>query len=144
MICDAFDRADDESGEIVFAVGVEAGHLRGLAANQRAAVLLARARDPSTICSATSGDKLAGRQVVEEEQRRRALNQDVVDAVVHEVRADRVVPPVMNATLSLVPTPSALETSTGSRHRADRAGTVRRTIRCRRGRRACRCARAST
>ena len=31
----AVDRADDEAGQIVFAVGVEAGHLRGFAADQR-------------------------------------------------------------------------------------------------------------
>ena len=38
MIFVALDHADDGAGEVVFAVGVEAGHLRGLAADQRAAV----------------------------------------------------------------------------------------------------------
>ena len=52
----ALDDADDEAGEVVFAVGVEAGHLRGLAAEQRAPVLAARAAMPLTTCSATSGD----------------------------------------------------------------------------------------
>ena len=40
----AFDGADDEAGEIVLTVGVEAGHLGGLAAQQRTAVVLAAAR----------------------------------------------------------------------------------------------------
>ena len=48
----AVDDADDEAGEVVLAVGVEAGHLGGLAAEQRAAVLAAAARDP--------GDDLLG------------------------------------------------------------------------------------
>ena len=43
----AFDEADDEAGEVVFAVGVEARHLRRLAAQQRAAVLSARLRHPT-------------------------------------------------------------------------------------------------
>ena len=34
----AVDDADDEAGQVVFAVGVEAGHLRGFAADERAAV----------------------------------------------------------------------------------------------------------
>ena len=37
------------------------------------------------------GREPAGREVVEEEERPRALHQDVVDAVVDEVLADRVV-----------------------------------------------------
>ena len=47
----------------------------------------ARAR-PSTICSATSGCSRPGREVVEKEQRPRALHEDVVDAVIDEVDAD--------------------------------------------------------
>ena len=41
----ALDRAHDEAGQIVFAGGVEARHLGGLAADQRAAVVPAAARD---------------------------------------------------------------------------------------------------
>ena len=40
----AIDGADDEAGQVVFAVGVEAGHLRGFAADERAAVGLAGLR----------------------------------------------------------------------------------------------------
>ena len=46
---------------------------------------------PATTCSATSGDK-RGRQVIEEEERLGALHEDVVDAVVDQVRSDGVVP----------------------------------------------------
>ncbi len=47
---------------------------------------------PSTTSAATSGVQLADRKVVEEEQRPGALHGDVVDAVVHQVLADRGVP----------------------------------------------------
>ncbi len=83
--------ADDEAGDVVFAVGVEAGHLGGLAAEQRAAVLAAAAGDARDDLFGDVGRQPPGRQVVEEEQRPRALHQDVVDAVVHEIGADRVV-----------------------------------------------------
>ena len=85
------DHADDEAGEIVLAVGVEAGHLRGLAAEQRAAVLAARAGEPLDDLDRDVRVEPAGRQVVEEEQRLRALDEDVVDAVIDEVDADSAV-----------------------------------------------------
>ena len=92
MTARPLDHADDEAGDVVFAVGVEAGHLGGLAADERAAVLAARrARRRSTTCSATSGEQPAGREVVEEEQRLGALDEDVVDAVIDEIGADGVV-----------------------------------------------------
>ena len=87
----ARDAADDEAGEVVFAVGVEAGHLGGLAAEQRAAVRPAGAGDAVDDRAATSGDEAAGGEVVEKEERPRALDEDVVDAVVDEILADRVV-----------------------------------------------------
>ena len=83
--------ADDEPGDVVLAVGVEAGHLGGLAAEQRAAVLAAAVGEPLDDLHGDVGVEPAGGQVVEEEQRLRALHEDVVDAVVDEVDADRVV-----------------------------------------------------
>ena len=65
----ALDDADDEAGEVVFAVGVEARHLGGLAAEQRAAVLAARARESFDDLHRDVGIEPAGREVVEEEQR---------------------------------------------------------------------------
>ena len=64
-----FHDADDESGDVVLTVRVEAWHFSGLAADQRAHVFAARTRDADITCSATSGDEPAGRQVVQEEQR---------------------------------------------------------------------------
>ena len=87
-----FDDADDEPGDVVFAVGVEPGHLRGLAADQRAAVFPARPRDAGDDLLGHVRRQPAGREVVEKEQRLGALHEDVVDAVVDEIGADRVVP----------------------------------------------------
>ena len=83
--------ADDEAGDVVLAVGVEARHLRGLAAEQRAAVLAARAREPVDDLDGDVGIEAPGREVVEEEERLRALHEDVVDAVIDEVDADGAV-----------------------------------------------------
>ena len=87
----AIDDADDEAGEVVFAVGVEARHLGRLAAEQRAAVVAARRRHPADDRLRDLRRQPAGREVVEKEQRLGALHQDVVDAVVDEVDADGVV-----------------------------------------------------
>ena len=87
----AVDHADDEPGEVVLAVGVEARHLGGLAAEQRDAAVAAGRRHPADHRRRHSRVEPAGRQVVEEEERPRALDQDVVDAVVDQVLADRVV-----------------------------------------------------
>jgi hypothetical protein len=59
--------------------------------------------------------QLPERDVVEEEERERALHEDVVSAVVDEVVAHRVEPPGLDASLTFVPTPSALDTSSGAR-----------------------------
>ena len=88
----AVDDADDEAGEVVLAVGVEARHLGGLAAEQRAAVLAAGRGHAADDRLGDVRRQPAGREVVEEEQRLGALHQDVVDAVVDEIDADRVVP----------------------------------------------------
>ncbi len=81
--------ADDESRHVVLAISIEAGHLGGLATEQRAAVL--------TACRGKAFDNLdrdvriktAGRKVVEEEERRSTLDEDVVDAVIDEIATDR-------------------------------------------------------
>ena len=85
------DDADDEAGDVVFAVGVEARHLRRLAAEQRAPVLAAAARHAADDLLGDIRRQASRREVVEEEERLGALHEDVVDAVVHEVGADGVV-----------------------------------------------------
>ena len=87
----ARDDADDEAGDVVFAVGVEAGHLGGLAAEQRAAVLAAAADEAFDDLHRHVRLEPSGREVVEEEQRLRALDEDVVDAVIDQVDANRAV-----------------------------------------------------
>ena len=91
MMLRAIDGADDEAGDVVFAVGVKARHLRGLAAEQRAAVVLARPRQSVDDLLRDIRRQPAGREVIEKEQRRRALHEDVVDAVIDEIGADRAV-----------------------------------------------------
>ena len=78
-------------GEIVVAVGIHAGHFGGLAADQRAARLAAAGRDAADDRGTLIGIELAGREIVEEEQRLRALDDEVVDAHGNEIDADRVV-----------------------------------------------------
>src|SRR6476659_10557795 len=81
------DDADDEPGDVVFAVGVEPRHLRSLAAQQRAAAFTARLGNTANNLLGHGGVQPAGREVIEKEQRLGALHQDVADAVVGEVGA---------------------------------------------------------
>ena len=78
--------------DVVLAVGVEPGHLGGLAAEQGAAVFAAARGDPLDDRREHRRQEPARGDVVEEEHRDRALDQDVVDAVIDQVAADRVVP----------------------------------------------------
>ena len=80
--------AHDEAGEIVVVLGVGARHLRRLAADQRAAELGAGAREAGDDLLHLRRVHLAERDVVEEEQRQSALDEDVVDAVGDEVVTD--------------------------------------------------------
>ncbi len=88
--CVALGRADGEACEIVVAIGIHAGHLGGLAADQRAARAAAAFGDAGHEAAADVDLELAAGIVVEEEQRLGALHDDVVDAHRHQVDADRV------------------------------------------------------
>ena len=87
----ALDGADDEAGEVVFALGIEAGHLGGFAADEGAAVVLAGLGQSADDFLGDLQFELAHGEVVHEEQRRGALHGDVIDAVVHQVAAHGVV-----------------------------------------------------
>ena len=97
----AIDRAHDEAGQVVLAVGIEAGHLRGFAADERAAVGLAGLGQAGDHALGHFGVELAAGQVIQKEQRRGALHGDVVDAVVHQVRAHGVVQAQLEGDLQL-------------------------------------------
>jgi hypothetical protein len=104
-----------EAGEVIVASAVHARHLGGLAADQRAAgdaaaLGDARRRRPTRRLAL----QLAGREIVEEEQRLGALHDEVVDAHRDQIDADVSCLPVSIASFSLVPTPSFAATSSGS------------------------------
>ncbi len=86
-----FHDADAEARQVVIAGGIHAGHLRGLAADQRSARLDAALDDALDHRLRHVDAELAGRVVVEEEQRLRALHDHVVHAHRDQVDADRVV-----------------------------------------------------
>ena len=65
----ALDRADGEAGEIVVALGIEPGHLRRLAADQRATGLPAALGDAGDDGPAVLDLQPPRREIVEEEQR---------------------------------------------------------------------------
>ena len=73
-------------------VGHQAGVLRGLAADQRAAGLATAGRDEPTSSATDSGIDPADGDVVEERERLRAAADDVVGAHRDEVDPDRVEP----------------------------------------------------
>ncbi len=87
----ALHRADAEARKIIVAGGIHARHLGRLAADQRAAGLEAALRDRGDNRLGDSGVELAGREIVEEEQRLGALDDEIVDAHGDEIDSDPVV-----------------------------------------------------
>ncbi len=88
-------------GQVVFAVGVEAGHLRGFAADEGAAVGAAGIGEAGDDLFGDFAVEAAGGQVIEEEERRGSLDGNIVDAVVDEVGADGVMDAQMEGELEL-------------------------------------------
>ena len=83
----AIDHPHDEACEIVFAIGVKSRHLGRLAANQRAAVVLAGVSNPFHHLLCNGRIQLPRSQIIHEEHGSRALHGDVVHAMVDQVRA---------------------------------------------------------
>src|SRR5262245_13862736 len=83
--------ADAESGEVVVAFRIHARHLRGLASNECAAGERAAFGDAGDHAFRDIDGQPAGRVVIEEEQRLRALHDDVVRAHGDEVLSYAVV-----------------------------------------------------
>ena len=94
---------DDRAGDVVIAGSVEARHLGRLAAEKRRAVLAARPRDALDDALDQARLDFSRGDVVQEEERPRALHQDVVHAVVHEIGAARVVAGHLDRHLELGP-----------------------------------------
>ncbi len=84
--------ANDGAGQVVIAGLVKVRHLGRLAADERAAVLTAAGGEALHDRLEHVGLERAGGEVVEKEERARAGDGDVVDAVVHQVVPHGVVP----------------------------------------------------
>ena len=83
--------AYDEARQVVFGVGIQTRHLGSLASDQRATIMLAAARNPCDHRRGHRGMQLPYREVVHEKERHRALNRDIIDAMVYQVLPHRVV-----------------------------------------------------
>ena len=85
------DHAHAEPGQVVLAFGVEAGQLRGLAADEGAAGLLAAVGDARDDLLGDADFQVAGGEIVEKEQGLGAAHDQVVDVHGHQVDAHGVV-----------------------------------------------------
>ena len=85
------DNPNDESRDVIFAFGIEARHLSRLAAQQHAVVGATPDRNSFNNAGDCVRCQLSGRDVIEKEERPRALDQNVVGAVIHEIASDGVV-----------------------------------------------------
>ncbi len=84
----SLDDTDDEAREIVFSGRIKSRHFRSLAPNQRASGFAAGAAHSLDKLFDHFRGEFSHRKVIEEEKRRRALNEDVVHAMIDDVPAD--------------------------------------------------------
>jgi hypothetical protein len=97
----ALDRADAEAGEVVIALRIHARHLGRLAADQRAARLAAAHGDRGDHPLGDLRIEPPAGEIIEEEERLGALDDQVVGAHRDEVDADTVVPAALDGELEL-------------------------------------------
>ena len=109
----AVDDADDEAGKVVLALGVEAGHLGGFAADERAAVGPAGFGEAGDDFFGHFAVEGSGGEVIEEEERSAPCTAMSLTQWLTRSAPTVWWMPSSKAILSLVPTPSALETRTG-------------------------------
>ena len=95
------DRADREAREIVVARPVVVRHLGALAADQRAARLAATLGNPRDHLARLLRLELGGGEIVQEEQRLGALDDEVVDAHRDQVDAGDAMPAALRQKLQL-------------------------------------------
>ena len=86
-----FGRADGETGQVVLAIRVHAGHFGGFPANQCATGELAAARDAIDHARSHIDRQAAAGEIIQEKQRLRPLHENVVDAHGDEIDADSIV-----------------------------------------------------
>lgn len=82
---------DDGADEIIFAGGIKTWHLRCLAAEKSHLVLFACLAKAGNDVLELNGINLGGADVIHEKERLRALNENIVDAVVDDVLTDGIV-----------------------------------------------------
>ena len=128
----AIDHADDAAGEIVFAFSIHARHLRGFAADQSATGRAACFGETAQELIEDARLQFFRSDVIEKEERPRAEHGDVVDAMVDEIGADRVVP--IHGERDLQFGPDAIDAR--DQDRLAHAGKIRRETN-RRSRRSC-------
>ncbi len=109
----AVDHADDGAGDIVFPAWYMPG-IWAVSPPIRAQLPARQALAKRSGADGRPAARASGGDVIEEEKRLCSDDGDVVDAVVDEILADRVVLVDHEGDLKLVPTPSTLATSTGS------------------------------
>ena len=97
------DHADDAAGQIVFAPPIHPGHLRSFAADQGATAGPAGLGKTAQDLREDPRLQFLRPDVIEKKERLRAKDGDVVDAVVDEVGADRVVAVEREGNLQLRP-----------------------------------------
>src|SRR5215813_5914139 len=81
----SLDRADDESRKIVFAGRIEAGQLRGFAADECAACFAASAAHAIHKLLHDVRVHFAKREIIEEKKWLRALDENVIHAMIDEI-----------------------------------------------------------
>ncbi len=116
----ALGGADREAGEVVVARLIEARHLGGLAADQRAVRLPAALGDALDDPRADVRLEFSTGKVVEKKQRLGALHDEVVDRHGDEIDADGLVPAGLDRDLDL----GADAVGGGDQHRVDKAGPL--------------------
>ena len=116
----ALGGADREARDVEIAGSVKAWHLRGLAADQRAAGLRAPLGDALHNCRRDFVVKFAGCKIVQEKQWLRALNDNVVDAHGDQVNSDAIIDAALDGDLHL----RADAVVGGDQDRVDEAGRL--------------------
>jgi hypothetical protein len=97
----ALDGTDAETGEVIVAWCVHAGHFGSLSADQGAAGLAATRGNAGDHSLGDAKVELGAGEIVEEEKRLGTLDDEVVDAHCDKINADSVVPAKLDCKLEL-------------------------------------------